>query len=100
MADAGQEARLVERLLDEIEGADLDGRDRHLDVAVPGDQNDRRGEAVGLETVDQFEAGHAGHAHVRHDAVEARTVSDRIQKAGRRRKARRLDVLAGKIELE
>jgi hypothetical protein len=44
VADAGEQAPLVKRLLDDVEGADLDGRDRHVDVAVPGDQDDRGGE--------------------------------------------------------
>ena len=36
VADAREQARLIERLLDEIKCADLDGSDSHVDIAMTG----------------------------------------------------------------
>ena len=41
--DAGEEPLFVEGLLDEVVRAGLDGGDGHLDVTVPGDQDERDG---------------------------------------------------------
>ena len=100
IADAGEQAGLIERLLDEIEGADLDGGDRHIDVAVPGDQDNRRGQTSALQTVNQVEAGHAGHSDVRNDAIKPLSALDRGQKFFRGRKARCFNVLTGEIETQ
>src|SRR6266436_9710828 len=71
-ANAGEKAALVERLFDEIERPELDGGDRHVDIAEAGDQDDRRNRPARVETTDEIEARHPWHANVGHDAVRLR----------------------------
>src|SRR5262249_3578181 len=61
------EDRLVERerLLDEIEGAHLDGADRGLDVAVTGDEHDRRVDLPFAQPLPRGQALHAGQPAVK-----------------------------------
>src|SRR5258706_3311004 len=76
-ANAGEKAALVERLFDEIERPELDGGDRHVDIAEAGDQDDRRNRPARVETTDEIEARHPRHANVGHDAVGPRAPVER-----------------------
>src|SRR6185437_8095710 len=98
IANAGEQARLVERLFDKVEGADLDGGDSHIDVAMAGNQYDRRCKAFRLELLHQIEPGEARHADIGDDAVEAIAAADRREKVLRLREARHRDAL--KVEIE
>lgn len=80
IADAGEKTIFIERLFDEIEGADLDGGHRHIDVAMAGDQDDRPGKAACIEMTHEVEARHAGHAHIGDDTIELRRAIDSRQK--------------------
>src|SRR3546814_7327076 len=60
---------LFRSLLDEVEGAGLHGVDRHVDVAVAGDDDDRQVACRLSQLALQLESAHAGHAHVHHDAA-------------------------------
>ena len=64
--------RLVERqrLLDEVEGAELDGPHRRLDVAVAGDDDDLGVDAALAQALQGLEPVDARHPHVeQHDVV-------------------------------
>src|SRR5712671_6838091 len=69
VANAGEKAALVERLFDEIERPELDGGDRHVDIAKTSDQDDRRDRSARIEAMDKIEARHSWHANIGHDAV-------------------------------
>src|ERR1700744_1868328 len=63
------EARGVDRLLDEVIGAELHGLDGAIDGALCGEQDDTLLVGKLAETVQQLDAIHAGHLHVGdHDA--------------------------------
>ena len=79
--------RLVERLFDEIERTALDGGNRHVDVAMPGDQYDRCDDAARNEMTDEVEPRHARHADVGYDAVEPHAAIECGEKRFARRKA-------------
>src|SRR5882757_8880387 len=64
VADTAQDALGVERLLDEIERAVLDRLHRHRDVALSGDDQDRRRVRVGIELSQNVEARTARHVDV------------------------------------
>ena len=67
--DGGEQMRIVHRLLDEVLGAGLDGRDRHLHVGMAGDEDDRQGDVAAGKFAHQLDAVHAGHAHVGDDTA-------------------------------
>ena len=67
--DAIDEILIAEGLLQEVEGALLHGLDRHRDVTVAGDEDDRNDGATQVELLLQLEPAHAGHAHVEHQAT-------------------------------
>ena len=87
----------VERLLDEVEGADAHRLDRHRHVAVAGHQDDRQAGVDRLQPAEQRHAVHAGHADVADDdAVEVG--AERLQRGlggleGERLEARELQPL-------
>jgi len=60
---------VVEGLLDEIVGAVLEGRDRHRDVAVAGQEDHRQRAGPLAQGVEAGQAVHAAHADVQHDAA-------------------------------
>ena len=78
-----QDRLLVERLLDEIDGAGLHRLDRQRHVAMAGD--DDGGKAAGLRSqlLQQLDAGHVGHAHVG-DQAAALDAREAGKKGGRR----------------
>jgi hypothetical protein len=55
LGDQDQAVRL-ERLLDVVVGPALDGRDRGLDIAVPGDHDDRQVRVLALDDVEKLQA--------------------------------------------
>jgi len=73
-----EEALRIERLLLEVEGAELHGAHRHLDGGVAGEDDD--GEAHGRPS-EALEAGkpvHAGEEHVEEEEV-GRALGDRLE---------------------
>ena len=62
--DCAEDRLLVERFLDEVDGAGLHRLDRQRHVAVTGDDDGREVACLGAKLVQQFEPGHVGHAHV------------------------------------
>ena len=70
--DGGDQLRVVDRLLDEILGARLDGGDRHRHVGMAGDQHDRQRDAAARQLAHELDAVHARHAHVGDDAARPR----------------------------
>ena len=69
---AHDQHRLLERqrLLDEIERAQLDGADRRFDVAVARDQHDLRVHLPLAQARERGQAVHAGQPHVEHDQID------------------------------
>ena len=61
-----------QRLLDEVEGAELDRLDRRLDVAVPRDHDHRRVDAALAQLRQRRQAVHPGQPDVEHDDVVRR----------------------------
>ena len=59
-----------ERLLQEIQRAQLRGFDRHLDIRLPGDKNDRCLNAGVFQIFEQLDAAFSGHDHVGKNQVE------------------------------
>ena len=59
-----------QRLLDEVEGAQLDRADRRLDVAVAGDQHDLRVDLPLAQAGERRQAVHAGQPDVEHDQID------------------------------
>ena len=74
------ETDIIEGLFAEIERKFLNGADRHVDVAMPGDQNDRPRISALVEMPHQIETGHARHPHVGNDAIELLAAIERFQK--------------------
>ena len=56
-----------EGFLHEVIGAVAHGADRHVDVAVAGDQHHRQATVAGLEPAEQLQAIHAGQADIADD---------------------------------
>jgi hypothetical protein len=59
---------VVVGLFDEIEGAVLQGLDRHRDVAVAGQKNHGQSTIQRAQPVEQLDAAHAGHSHIKQQA--------------------------------
>jgi hypothetical protein len=74
---------VVERLLDEIEGALLDRAHRHRHVAVAGQEDDRHVVAVLVQPAEQFEPAHAVHADVQQQTAAVRDLAAGDQRLGR-----------------
>ena len=70
--DAIQQVLVAERFLQEIEGAVLHGLDGHRDVAMARHEDHRDHRAAQVELLLQFQAAHAGHADVEHQAAGLR----------------------------
>ena len=81
---------VAKRLLQEIEGAVLHGFDRHRDVAVAGDEDDRDRRAAQVQLVLHLEPAHARHAHVEHQAAGLRRVVARQEFLRGRARLRRV----------
>ena len=58
----------IERLLDEVERAVLDRRDGSRNIALPGDDEDRRGIGLGLEILQDLQSRRARQVHVKQNA--------------------------------
>jgi hypothetical protein len=71
-----------ERLLEEIDCAELGGADGHLDIGLAGDHHDRQGDAEVAEIFKEREAVLARHDDVREHHVE-RLRFDQIERAAR-----------------
>ena len=69
---ADDEHRLLERerFLDEIECTHLDGADRRLDVAVPGNQDHLRVHLTLAQPRQRRQPVHAGQPHVENDQID------------------------------
>ena len=65
------EGVVVERLLDEVERAELQRLHGHRHVAVAGEEDDGpgRAQALGEQPLEELDAAHAVHAHVEQDAA-------------------------------
>src|SRR4029077_9049763 len=98
--NAGKQAGLIERLLDEIERTDLDSSDSHIDVPVASDQDDRGSQTRALEVLNQIEAGHSGHADIRNNTVKPLSAPGCRQKVLRGCKTGRFNILTGEIEAQ
>src|SRR4029079_3217544 len=72
VAHREEELVAVERLLQEVEGAALRALDRGGDVAVARDHDHRRGHALGLEVLQDFDAVEHRHFDVEEDGVVRR----------------------------
>jgi len=72
LGDALIEARVIKGLLYEVEGSPLDREDGHIDVAMPGDQDDRQGAAALGQLALEVETRDAIEPHVRNDAATCR----------------------------
>ncbi len=68
-ADGAQDGLLLERLLDEIDGARLHRLHRERDVAMAGDHDDGKAGLFGAKLAQQLQSGHPGHAHIGDDAA-------------------------------
>ncbi len=82
----------LDRLGDEVEGAELERAHRGLDVAVGGDHGHRYGRRVALHPLHQLETVAVGQAHVR----EAQVVADLQQL---RRASARSAVVSGRVSM-
>ena len=69
LVDRVEQLLLAVGLLHEIDRAVLDRLDRHRDVAVAADEDDRDARAHGVQPLLQRQAAHARHAHVQHQAA-------------------------------
>src|SRR6476620_8725815 len=58
----------AKRLFDEVQRAVLDGADRHGDIALPGDHEDRRGVVLAMKLSQDIETGLTGDMHIKQDA--------------------------------
>ena len=70
-----------ERLLEEVVGAALDGLDRRLHGAVPGDHDDRQVEAAGAEPVEHGEAVDVRQPDVEEDGLGPRASSPKARRS-------------------
>jgi hypothetical protein len=68
LADGRQKNLVAERLLQKVDSSLLHGFDRHGNVGVAGDDDDRERDATLFQPPDELDAVDAGHAHVRDDA--------------------------------
>ena len=59
----------IDRLADEIVGAELERGFDIVELRVGGDHDDGAGVAVFLELIENFDAGEVGHAHVEQDEI-------------------------------
>ena len=64
LIEPGHDFTATERLFDEIQRAVLDGADRHRDVPLPGDHEDRRRIILAMKLFQDIEAGLSGDIHV------------------------------------
>ena len=71
VAGGDQDALALRRLLDEVEGAELDGLDGGLDGAVAGEDHDRRRAVARLQPFEHLEAVQLGHLDVEEHEVRA-----------------------------
>ena len=76
-----QNRLLIERLLDEIDGAGLHRLDRERHVAVAGDDDGGKAAGLGSQLLQQLDAGHVGHAHIGDEAAAPDGVSRPARKA-------------------
>ena len=75
-----------ERLLDEVDGAELHRHHRHGHVAMPGHHDHRRVSYPRRQLGQQLDPVHAGHMHVNHQAgVRARSIALEEVGGGRER---------------
>jgi hypothetical protein len=58
----------AKRLLDEVQRAVLDGADRHGDIALPRDHEDRRRIILTMKLFENIETGLTGDMHIEQDA--------------------------------
>ena len=68
LVEPGDDFAAAERLFDEVQRAALDGADRHGDVALARDHEDRRRIVLAVQLLQNVEAGFAGDMHVEQDA--------------------------------
>ena len=66
-----EQGLVAERLCEEIDGSGLHGLDRHGDVAMAGEEDDRLQVALRCQLVLKIEAAGPGHADVEHQAARA-----------------------------
>ena len=66
--DALAKLRGLDGLFAEVLGTTLEGRDRHADVAVAREKEDRQVDSPASHLLLELEPAHAGHAHVKHEA--------------------------------
>ena len=98
VADGSQQPAFVERLFDEIESAELDGCDRHIDIAVAGDQDDRRGPAAFGKARHEVEPAEPRHAHIGHHAIELHRIRGGADEGVPARKAVNRERIALEVE--
>ena len=79
LIEPGHDFAAAERLFDEIQRAVLDRADRHGDVALAGDHEDRRRIVLAVKFLQDIEAGFAGNVHVEQDAGRRPGARDRQQ---------------------
>ena len=72
--DHFEKARVVHGLLQEVDGAVLQGVHRHVDVAVTRNEDDREVAAHGLQFVLELQSRHVRHAHVEKNRAVAAEV--------------------------
>ena len=87
--EPGHDFAAAERLFDEVQRAILDRADRHGDVALAGDHEDRRRIVLAVKLLQDIEAGFAGNMHIEQDAGRSPGARDRQQ----RRAVRKADHL-------
>ena len=68
LIEPGDDFAAAKRLFDEVEGAALDGADRHGDIALPGDHENRRRIILAVELLEDIETGLAGDMYIEQDA--------------------------------
>jgi len=69
LLDQAQHVGFGEGLLDEVDRALLQRRDRHRHVAMAGDEDDRQTAAAAVQLLEQLQPAHPRHADVEHDAA-------------------------------
>jgi hypothetical protein len=80
LANRLEQILLAKRLGQELDRARLHGPDRHGNVAVPGEEDDRQGRVGAGQLALQIEPAEPGEPHVEHDA--ARRVGSRAAQEG------------------
>ena len=71
----------AKRLLDEIQRAMLDRADSHGDIALPGDDEDRRRIVLAAQFLQDIQTGFAGNMHVQKNASGSTISRDRQQRS-------------------